>query len=74
METDFLDTDIGKTLHNSDPTYEAWKLLIFQIKEGSFIWHSDPTYEAWKLVIVRSVITIMGDSDPTYEAWKHVYL
>ena len=37
---------------NSDPTYEAWK-LIYLIPVHHTLKNSDPTYEAWKLGIAR---------------------
>ena len=33
----------------SDPTYEAWKLLLRCPQKGHLA-YSDPTYEAWKLL------------------------
>ena len=33
---------------NSDPTYEAWKLVFEGYASTGDVDHSDPTYEAWK--------------------------
>ena len=71
METMFPFPSRIFQIENSDPTYEAWKLVYASPFFEEKVNHSDPTYEAWKPPHLSNAGNMLNPhSDPTYEAWK----
>jgi len=55
---------------SSYPTYEEWKLKLYQECPKCMMKCSYPTYEEWKRSFITKMVLYFLSSYPTYEEWK----